>query len=271
MQAQEQYLPLDDIKLRYEVAGTGPLAVVLLHGWSINLHSWDYLFPVLADEYTVVRYDRRGYGRSEGPVDLSLDPVDLSKLLDHLRVEKAVLLGHSEGGASALRFALAYPDRLEGLILFGAPPPAGFGLPWNGPDAVNRIPGIAIEHGLDSMLTWLYEQPISDGFVEGGKGMQLILDMHELYTGQELLDPKPPANATPPPDISRLNEVEVPTLVITGAMEMPYFQIVSDALAFGIPNAERVIVSGGGHSVMLQEPERFNAEIQRFLASVWER
>jgi pimeloyl-ACP methyl ester carboxylesterase len=56
--------------------------------------------------------------------------------------------------------------------------------------------------------------------------------------------------------------------VITGEFEMPYFQIVSDAVAYGISDAERLIVPGGGHVVMLQQPERFNKEIKRFMAAV---
>ena len=111
--------------------------------------------------------------------------------------------------------------------------------------------------------------PMANGFIEGSEGSEILTTMFRAYDGRDLLEPKPSANATPPPDVGRLSEIVVPTLVITGEMEMPYFQIVSDALAYGIPNAERVVVPGGGHSVMLQQPERFNGEIKRFLAAVY--
>ena len=74
--AQERSISIDDIKLRCEIAGNGP-AVVLLHGWGVNLDSWHFLFPSLSDKYTVIRYDRRGFGQSGGRADQSLDPIDL--------------------------------------------------------------------------------------------------------------------------------------------------------------------------------------------------
>ena len=267
--AQERFISLDDVKLRYEIAGNGP-AVVFLHGWGVDLGSWHFLFPSLSDKYTVIRYDRRGFGQSEGRADQSLDPIDLRELLDELKIDRAVLLGHSQGGGSALRFAFAFPERLNGLILFGSAPPYGFGLPWNGPDAFpSGLARIAREHGLDSMRAVVYAHPIANGFVEGSEGLKIVSRMFGAYSGQDLLEPKPSANATPAPHISRLSEIKVPTLVITGEMEMPYFQIAGDALAYGIPNAERVIVAGGGHSVMLQQPESFDREIKEFLARVY--
>ena len=267
--AQERFISLDDVKLRYEIAGNGP-AVVLLHGWGVDLESWHFLFPNLSDEYTVIRYDRRGFGQSEGPADQSLDPIDLRKLLDELKIDRAVVLGHSQGGGSALRFAFAFPERISGLILFGAGPPPGFGLPWNGPDAFPSGLGlIAKEYGLDSMRAIVYAHPLANGFIEGSEGLNIVRRMFGAYNAQDLLEPKPSANATPAPHISKLSEIKVPTLVITGEMEMPYFQIAADALAYGIPNAERVTVPRGGHSVMLQQPESFNREIKEFLNRVY--
>ena len=269
--AQDRYLALDDVTLRYEIAGNGP-HVVLLHGWAVSLESWHYLFPALSDDYTVIRYDRRGFGQSTDSPDLSLDPIDLRDLLDKLEIEKAVVIGHSQGTDSALRFAFAFPERLSGLVLVGSGPPEGFGLPWNGPDAIDfeQLAKTAQEKGLDAMRASFDGHPMMNGFVEGSEGFEIAMTMFGSYDGRDLLQPKPPANATPPPDIRRLSEIAVPTLVITGEMEMMYFQIVSDALAYGIPNAERVVVQGGGHVVMLQQPENFNSEITDFLAAVFQ-
>lgn len=266
---QEQLVSVDEVTLRYEVAGDGP-AVALLHGWGHSRESWHFLFPELSEEYKVIRYDRRGFGQSGGSPDGSLDPIDLRNLLDSLDIDKAVVAGHSQGAGSALRFALAFPERLSALVLFGNGPPSGFGLPWSGPDAIPLgMAETAREHGLEAMRAKFDGHPILNGFVDGAEGYEIALSMWEAYEGRDLLYPKPSAHATPPADIKRLSEVVVPTLVITGEMEMPYFQIGADALAYGIPNAERVVVQGGGHSVHLQQPERFNAEFRRFLASVF--
>jgi pimeloyl-ACP methyl ester carboxylesterase len=119
------------------------------------------------------------------------------------------------------------------------------------------------------MRSLFYAHPISDGFVEGSKGYEVGRAMFGAYQGRDLLDPKPSANATPAADVKRLGEVQVPTLVINGERELPYFMIVAEVLAYGIPGAERQVVPGGGHSVQLQQPARFNAAIERFLARVY--
>lgn len=88
------------------------------------------------------------------------------------------------------------------------------------------------------------------------------------YTGLDLLDPDPPLNLAPPARIDELGKVQAPTLVIQGRREMPYFHVVAAALAYGIPDARRVVLKGGGHVVNWAEPERFAAEVLRFLREV---
>lgn len=259
---------LEDVTLRYEIAGEGP-AVVLLHGWAHSLETWDFLFPELANEYRVVRYDRRGFSGSSGNPDTSLDPLDLLGLLDSLGIERVVVLGHSQGGNPALRFALEYPERLSGLVLYGSAPPSGFGLRWTGPDRLPPGYGrVAREQGIPAMLEMFEDHALNDGFVDGTEGAELARRIVGAYDGRDLLNPTPSAQATPAPDIGRLPEIGVPTLVITGELEMPYLQVIADAMAYAIPGASRIVVPGGGHSVHLQQPERFNGEVRRFLKAV---
>lgn len=269
LHAQEvRSLPVHNAVLRYEVAGSGP-AVVLLHGWAHDLRSWHFLFPELAENYTTIRINRRGFASSTGFPDVSLDPLDLRGLLDSLEIERAVVVGHSQGATSALRFALAFPDRVKGLVLLGSGPPAGFSLPWNGPD---RLPQgharIAREQGMTAWVALWDGHPITNGFIAGTEGAAIGEAMVEAYDGRDLLQPQTSANATADVEINRLGDIRIPTLVVTGEMEMPYFRIAADVLAYGIPGAERIVIAGGGHSVHLQQPGRFNSEIKRFLTNV---
>lgn len=221
----------------------------------------------LADQYQVLRYDRRGWGASSGHADVSADPKDLSKLLDHLGIPSAHIVGHSQGGHVALRFAMSYPDKVERLVLYGAPPPDGFGIPWDGPDSLPpNLPQIARDHGIDSVGSILFSHPLARGFSEGTPGARLAAEMWESYDGADLLDPKQPSGDTPPPLAEHLSGITSPTLVITGEWEMAYFQLVAEAFNYSIPNSERVTVPGGGHAVHLQQPERFNGELLRFLS-----
>lgn len=254
-----------EVTLSYELTGSGE-PLVLIHGYTHNKRTWNLQMETLSEHFQVLRYDRRGWGASTGYADVSADPVDLAQLLDHLDISSAHILGHSQGGHVALRFAMNYPERVNRLILYGAPAPAGFGIPWDGPDSFPaNMPQIARNHGLDSIGTILFSHPLARGFKEGSPGAQLASEMWSSYDGADLLNPKQPSGATPPPMAENLSTITSPTLVIIGEDEMAYFQLVAEAYNYAIPNSKSVIVSGGGHAVHMQQPERFSAEILHFL------
>ena len=116
-------------QLAYEVAGDGP-AVVLIHGFGLDMRMWDPQVRALAAGFRVVRYDCRGFGAS-GPLDPAVPYThagNLVALLDHLDIGEAVLAGLSFGGRVALQAALAAPDRVRGLALLDA---VLDGVPWD--------------------------------------------------------------------------------------------------------------------------------------------
>ena len=102
-------------KLYYEVAGGGT-PLVLIHGGLVNSGLWDKQFYVLAEHFRVVRYDVRGYGQSDSPTAPFSHYDDVRQLLDFLNIDRAAVLGLSMGGAIAIDFALAYPERTLALI-----------------------------------------------------------------------------------------------------------------------------------------------------------
>lgn len=269
--AQDSTAALDDVELRYELTGEGP-PLVLIHGWTHDLRTWDLQVSALRRHFTVLRYDRRGWGQSGGHPDVSRDPADLDRLMAELGLDSAIVLGHSQGAHVALRFALAHPERVTALGLYGSPPPEGFGLPWTGRDTLpSNMPEIVDEAGVDSLAAILFSHPLARGFREGRPGSRLAGRMWATNAGRGLRDPRPPSGATPPPRTDRLGEIGVPALVLTGERELRYFRVVADALAYGIQGAERIVVQGGGHAVHLQEPERFTAEVLRFFGGLGAR
>ena len=127
-------------RLVYEVSGDGP-AVVLIHGFGLDMRMWDPQVGPLAARFRVVRYDCRGFGAS-GPLDPAVPYThagDLVALLDHLDIGDAVLAGLSFGGRVALQAALADPARVRGLALLDT---VLDGVPWD-PESARALDEVA--------------------------------------------------------------------------------------------------------------------------------
>ena len=121
-----QWLRVDgvDTHVRDEGRADDPLPVILIHGTSASLHTWDGWVPVLAGERRVIRYDLPGFGLT-GPADdgdyrLQRYVRHLTLLMDRLRIERAVLVGNSLGGQIGWASAVLAPDRVAGLVLIDA-------------------------------------------------------------------------------------------------------------------------------------------------------
>lgn len=263
---------VNGVTLRYQVQGSGK-PLVLVHGWALNLHEWDNIVNDLARHYRVIRYDRRGYGSSGGRPDPTADAADLKALLESLGVSRAYVMGHSGGAHVALTLAVRYPEMVGGLILFASGPLPGFNPPFTGRDAppVQQFAVIAKTQGLDSLRAAIAhwgQRVMFQGRPIPPPILAQIQAMLQTYQGYDFLDPAPPSNLAPEARADELGKVKAPTLVLIGDEEMPYLHLVAEALTYGIPEATMVVVRGGGHALSLQEPERFTAEVLRFLRLV---
>jgi 3-oxoadipate enol-lactonase len=229
--------------------------------------AWDDQVRVFAPSYRVVRYDRRGFGKSTGFPDETADPADLKTLLDTLGIAQATLIGHSQGAGVALAFAVAFPDRIDALVLYGGGPPVDFGVPWDGPDAFPDLPSIARQHGVDSVASVLWAHPLA--WLPPGRAdvREKFNAFWAAYSKRDLLEDHQPSMKVPPVRMSQLRTLEVPTLVIVGDHEMPYFRLVAHMYEYSLPNARRVVIPNSGHGTHFVQPKLFNDAIRRFLTS----
>ena len=267
--AQETYADVNGVRLFYEVKGEGP-PLVLIHGWAVNSEYWDDQVPAFRNKYRVLRYDRRGFGKSGGVPDMSADPADLDLLLGKLGIEAAYVLGHSAGAQMAQGFALTYPRRVKGLVLFGSGPVAGFSLPWSGADALpfGEIVRVARTDGVQSIWKLLENHVLfSSDSLSAEQGARM-LRIQKSYRGADLLSQiqfsRPEALAS----LARLHEIKSPTLVVTGDKEAPYLKVFAETIAYAIPNATRLVLPGGGHLINMSRPVAFNAAVLDFLAGL---
>jgi pimeloyl-ACP methyl ester carboxylesterase len=260
-------LESNDARIHYVVAGAGP-AVVLIHGWALNLREWDDQIVALSPHYRVVALDRRGYGRSSGFADVSADPGDIRTLLDTLHIRSAVLIGHSAGAEVAIRFAAVMPGRVDALVLYGGGEPDSFPVPETGPSfAVAKQ--LARREGVDSLMRFVLSLPQFRPSPHRSAAIAARLDtMVKGYSGKDLLEDHPESGAFPQPQSDAMRRWPMPTLFISGDREGARWQLVSDSLVRWMPNARKVLIPGGGHGVHFDEPQQFNTALLAFLQDV---
>lgn len=269
--AQPGTLDVGDAVLHYDVTGQGP-AVVFLHGWAQDLTIWDPQVPVFSPRYRVVRLDRRGYGQSTGHADPSADPADLLALLDHLGIRSAHVVGLSGGSAAALRFAMAYPARVHGLVLYGYAGAWLQGSPLGGPDTAVQLDRAAIArtYGMDSLGRVLFASALARR-PGGARPPDTLPTWWKRYSGRDLLDPRPQSGRVPAARWDRLPMLRLPTLIVNGDHDVARALALADSLERRLPNARRVVIRDGGHGAHFEQPEQFHSALLEFFASLGER
>jgi 3-oxoadipate enol-lactonase len=250
-------------RLVYEVTGEGP-AVVLIHGFGLDMRMWDPQLETLAAGFRVVRYDCRGFG-SSGPLDPAVPYThadDLVALLDHLDIGEAVLAGLSFGGRVALQTALAAPGRVRGLALLDA---VLDGVPWD-PESARALDEVArrVQAGgvLAGREAWL-THPLFAAARSRPDLADALAAMVAGYPGQHWLGQDPHLQTRPPIDV--LEGVAVPTLVAVGERDVPSFREMSAVLARRIPGAAYHVVADAGHMINIEQPAAVNALLTRFV------
>src|SRR5262249_36489354 len=250
-------------RLHVEKEGDGP-AVVLAHGFAGSARNFGPQARALRTGFRVTRYDARGHARSEAPDDPSAYTPetfagDLERVVD---APTAVVGGLSMGASTALRFALAHPDRVRGLVLaaFPAGASAARGIAAQASafaDAIERdglkAAGERFAWGPASGLDPGAARLVRPGFLEHPP--------HGLVPTLRGVPAKEPPLAEPAP---RLRAPATPALVIVGERDRASLD-PSRALADALPAARLVVVPGAGHVVNLEKPAAFNAALEGFL------
>lgn len=253
--------------IHYEVAGSGP-AVVLIHGGGLDSRMWDDQFSELARTHRVVRYDVRGFGRSEAPSEPFSHVDDLASLLDLLGIESASLVGLSLGGGIALNFALVHPDRAARLLLVGpAVPGSSFGP--EEPERFQRI-GRLIGEGqtLEAVDEWLGSIHMAAAMANeriAARIRQIATDNHRSWQAGG-----PQSRPVVPPAAMRLGEIRAPTALLVGESDDRSVRQQASLVAAGVTRASIEFVPGAGHIVNLEAPEVFSRWLRRTLQGTLE-
>jgi pimeloyl-ACP methyl ester carboxylesterase len=257
-------------QLYYETLGEGhPL--VLIHGGYMDRRMWDDQFDAFAQRYRVIRYDVRGFGKSELPPVPYADRQDLFDLLKYLGIEKTYLLGLSLGGVIAIDFTLDYPDMVDALILVGSPVP-GFPIELLYTEEQleqQRSRWAAFEEAIQernipAMVDALMEDPTLVPSSNYPAARQRVRNNLAEYSFAWVLDPAPKQDLDPPA-YERLAEIHVPTLIMLGAQDDPRLFKDADKLERDIMGASRVMIAEAHHMPNMEKPKEFNATVLDFL------
>ena len=158
---------------------------------------WDAQAKELKNYYQVMRYDRRGFGRSPGTLGVEQsaehDAQDLEALLRYLKMSHAYVVGHSQGGAVAQQFTLDHPDQVDALILHGAPID-GFVLPETGPfSGPGSVRELMQKSGMAEFRRQWLAHPINHVPEGRPEVAAFIADIVAKYTGDDVLKMVPAA------------------------------------------------------------------------------
>jgi 3-oxoadipate enol-lactonase len=270
LQPQTGFLDTQGAPLYYEVAGTGhPL--LLIHAGITDSRMWDEQFQTFAQQYQVIRYDIRGYGKSTIPSGKFANHEDITALFEHLSIKQAHVIGISFGGLIALDFTLAHPDQVTSLVL-GAPSVSG------------HVSSSADASHFEEEEEALLER----GDLKGATNLNLRMWLDVPRRTPDQVDPTVrqriyemqyhaftvpiPAEAEvislEPPAITRLAEIHVPTLFIVGEYDVPEKIDLVGQLAEEIALARQIVIPNAAHIVNMEQPAEFNRMVLDFLAHI---
>jgi len=254
----------DEVRIHFEDEGSGP-PVLLVHGHTLDRRLWAPLEPALrAAGLRLLRPDLRGHGLSSRPdrgYHLSHHAADLAAVLDACGLERALVVGHSIGGAVALELALTMPERVAGLVLVATVMPDR---PFESAfmDNLREVARVARAEGIAAAMAgpWAASPLLAHSFRSPEVRAQALAITRD-FPGAEYLaaarDRVERAWKAP----ERLAEIAVPTAVLVGEHDMPGFRAFSEEAAAGIPGARLEVLAGCGHLLPLEAPDRVSATI----------
>lgn len=269
------FAEVNGTNLYYEVAGEGE-PILFVHGNFGDCRHWEHQFKPLSKKYKVIRYDVRGYGKSANPKsdEEYYDTDDIKALLEFLGIEKGHICGLSMGSGIVVDFALTYPDKCISLIPIG-PWAGGFGTEGYktaAGDTLNKIFYKVIqqlnEKGTKAATDyWWTGTKFVKSSVRSQKSMNELLKMGYEYDYWGFKNPNKRRGAQPVA-ISRLNEIKLPTLIVTSEYDLIPCIEIAETMKRDIKGSKLITIKDAGHCMNMDKPKEFNKVLTTFIESL---
>jgi pimeloyl-ACP methyl ester carboxylesterase len=261
------YVQRSGVNIYYETYGKG-FPLVFLHPFSTNGYIWYFQTFSFARTNQCVVIDERGHGRSDKPEKgyaIREMAADIVAVLDHLKLDKAILVGNSIGGMIAMQLNLDYPDRVAGNVIVSSGTNLAASMP---PEAM-----AAFQKDLAGAFTGLIEGTVS------AKTKRERPEILDLMKAQFLVEENFPRHvffaASADPNgvfnwniTDRLKEIRKPTLVLAGEEDQATPVAANKLLADNIPGAQLRVIKDVGHFYQLENPDAFNRELRQFITQI---
>lgn len=236
-------------------------AIIFINSLGTDLRIWDGVVAMLAPDFRLIRYDKRGHGLSgwsDGPCTIAEHVDDLTAVLDHFAIARATLVGLSIGGMIALGATQAFPDRIGRLVLCDTAHKIGTAELWEGRIAAIRQGGI--EAVADGILYRWFPQAFRTARTD------------ELALWQAMLTRTPQAGylaacaAIRDADLeAAARSVRVPTLCLCGTEDLATPPTLMRETAKLIAGARLDVIEGSGHLPCIDNPGAFGHRLAAFL------
>ena len=227
------YLPVNGLRMYYEVHGLGP-PLLSLHGGSGSINPDSVVIPFLATQFQVIAIEQMGHGRTADAMDRAFHYHDMAEdtveLLRKLDIESAAVVGFSDGGIIGFDIAIHHPDRVTKLVVSGAN---------------IRTDGYTAEN-----LAWIRtfrpeDEPVSDAYArlspDGAAHWPIFLErMRPMWAAEPDFTP------------AQIEGIKAPTLIIVGDRDIVRPEHAVEMFRT-IPGSQLCVVPHAGHGVMPKE------------------
>jgi pimeloyl-ACP methyl ester carboxylesterase len=243
---------VDGGQVYYETCGKGPQAIVLIHDGVINSASFDDMWPILCRDFRVVRYDRRGYGKSPAAKAPYSPQEDLAAVMRAAGLDHASLVGFSFGGGLAVSYAIGHPEQVDRLVISGASL-NGFKVSKNFTGRITKVMLPMVIGNMDAVIanaskeTWI--------MAPGNDAARVKIAALIKASPQDLRHQMKDPIKGWPSDLPRMPDLKVPTLIMTGDHDIADNQAQSGAAQVLIPGSRRIVVEDAGHLMQMEHPK----------------
>ena len=267
-----RFAELDGVRVHYQERGSGT-PLVLIHGYGASSFTWKDVFAVLSNRYRVIALDLKGFGftsKPEGDYTRRAQGELVIRLLDHLKIDKAILCGNSMGGEVSLNAAVHHPERVAGLILVdsagvtvggtGSLSPGYMRAPVIGPllAAVALTSNSMVRSGLQKSF---HDQAMvtDDRIAAYYRALKTAGGQRGAFLAR--------VQAGNDPVESKISGIKAPALILWGAEDRLIPLEAGRKMQTLIPGARLVVFDQCGHIPQEEMPERFVREVMAFIGA----